>query len=62
MVRGRGGGRGLICYRGMCLEELGETTKNLIRDDSRCPERDSKRVHLECQSVLPFKVTHDKRV
>jgi hypothetical protein len=44
-----------LSYRGICLEE---TTKNLIRDDSRCPGRDSERVHSECQShALPFKIT-----
>ena len=47
-----------LSYSGICVEELGETTKNLIRDDSTCPGRDSKRVDLECQSqALPFKIT-----
>jgi hypothetical protein len=48
----------ILSYRGICLEELGETTKNLVRDDSRCPGLDSKRVHPECQSqALLFKIT-----
>lgn len=47
-----------LSYRRICLNELEETTKNLIRDDSRCPGRNSKRVHPECQShALPFKIT-----
>jgi len=46
-----------LSYRGICLEELGETTNNLIRGDSGCPGRDSKHVHPECQSqALPFKI------